>query len=406
MGKQITDIDAGWLIDGSGNAVQRRMRISLQNGMIRSIRKHTAHRPDGAEGRGSILDLSDCTVLPGLVDCHVHLALPRSPARDHEADATMVDDHRGRKQILKRLDQYLALGVMAVRDGGDPAGCVLQSMADPEIKDHAVQIRAAAIAYFRPGRYGHLIGQPLLADLSLAKRILEAPKAGSHIKIVNSGLNSLSVFGKQTATQFDSDELKAAVRAARQRGLKTMIHANGETAVRTALDAGCDSIEHGFFMGADNMRRMADSQTVWVPTVFTMQALKQRMKSNGQAVDVVHKNLDHQIKQIQRAGELGVRIVMGTDSGSPGVDHGRAVVDEMRLLLNAGYPIEAVVACATRNGAGLIGWPLSGQVKINMQANLIAARGNPGQLPQSLKKIKAILCNGNIIKLDGNGFNI
>ena len=262
------------------------------------------------------------------------------------------------------------------------------------------------MAYYRPGRYGHLIGQPVLADRSLAKRILEAPIAGSHIKIVNSGLNSLRVFGQQTAQQFDSDELKAAVRAARQRGLKTMVHANGEAAVRTALDAGCDSIEHGFFMGADNMRRMADSQTVWVPTVFTMQALKQRMKSGGQIVDVVHKNLDHQIKQIQRALELGVRTAMGTDSGSPGVDHGRAVVDEMRLFLSAGYPIEAVVACATRNGAGLIGWPRSGRIKKNMQANLIAVRDNPGQLPQSLKKIKAVMYNGKPKILDTKDINI
>jgi imidazolonepropionase-like amidohydrolase len=91
-----------------------------------------------------------------------------------------------------------------------------------------------------------------------ADRTGKEKKGVDHIKIVNSGLNSLSCFAKETKPQFDSAELKAAVRADRQCGLKTMVHANGKMPVKIAVDAGCDSIEHGFFMGVENLHRIAD----------------------------------------------------------------------------------------------------------------------------------------------------
>jgi imidazolonepropionase-like amidohydrolase len=86
--------------------------------------------------------------------------------------------------------------------------------------------------------------------------------AQNNIKIVNSGLNSLIVFGRQTAPQFDSDELDATVKVAGQRGFKTMVHPNGKIPVQEALDAQCDSIEHGFFMGTMYMDQMAGSRTI------------------------------------------------------------------------------------------------------------------------------------------------
>jgi imidazolonepropionase-like amidohydrolase len=78
----------------------------------------------------------------------------------------------------------------------------------------------------------------------LARRVFR-----THIKIVYSGLNSLTVFGKETARQFDMDEMTAAVRGGRQRGFKTMVHANGKAPVKIALDAGCDSIEQIIYNG-------------------------------------------------------------------------------------------------------------------------------------------------------------
>lgn len=387
MGNKNISILAGWLIDGSGAAAQHRMRIELANGRIRSIGKLSGDLSDYAKGDRTVLDLSDCTLLPALVDCHVHLAMPVASESSIFANGSADEYHR----IHQRLNQYLAMGVVAVRDGGDAQGRVMEYKAGHAgFKNHPVRLCTAGKARHRPGRYGHLIGCVLPPEQTLAESILQEKEGIDHIKIVNSGLNSLTVFGRQTRPQFEMAELKAAIRAAGQRGFKTMVHANGIIPVKIAVEAGCDSIEHGFFMGKENLRQMADRGTFWVPTAFTMKALGDRMKQQEDPVDVVRRNLEHQIEQIQMAAELGVRVALGTDAGSAGVQHGQAHIAEMQLLVDAGYPIEKAVQCASHHGAMLLGLHRVGQVRKNWRANFIAVKGDPSQLPESLNNIKNI----------------
>ena len=398
-GDEMISIQAGWLIDGSGAAAQHNMRLDHKNGTIRSIRKLTATMPDSTQPDMQVLDLSDCTLLPGLIDCHVHLALSSTARRNPTGDIISEELARVHGSILKHLNQLLARGVMAVRDGGDPDGIALRYKTNPDRKEHPVHVAVAGKAWHRPGRYGHMIGRALYPDRTLAEIILQEKMGVDHIKIVNSGLNSLTEFAKQSAPQFDSVDLKAAVRAARQCGLKTMVHANGELPVKIAIDAGCDSIEHGFFMGEENLNRMADRGTTWVPTAFTMKALADQMKRNGTGTDVLQKNLEHQIQQIQTARETGVRIALGTDAGSAGVVHGQAVIEEMRIFLEAGYPMEKAVRCATHNGALLMNLPRVGQLKENMPATFVAVKGTPSRLPESLNQIKVIYYKGKEINM-------
>jgi imidazolonepropionase-like amidohydrolase len=89
-----------------------------------------------------------------------------------------------------------------------------------------------------------------------------------------------------------------------------MVHANGHLPVKLAICAGCDSIEHGFFMGEENMRRLADTGVVWVPTAVTMKAYGDYLKNQGHRsdpsfADVSRKNLEHQLAQINPPGNWG-----------------------------------------------------------------------------------------------------
>ncbi|MEJ2222362.1 MAG: amidohydrolase family protein [Desulfobacterales bacterium] len=388
MRDQMISIKTGWLINGCGDAVQHNMCLDQKNGMIRSIRKIAAPGPDSAQTQIQVVDLSDCTLLPGLIDCHAHLGLSSTARRNPPDGFIFEKPDRLHGTILKHLNQLLARGVLAVRDGGDPDGSVRRYRADPGRKAHPVQLRTAGKARHRPGRYGHLIGSALPFDRSLAESILQEEEGIDHIKIVNSGLNSLTEFARETAPQFDSAELKAAVKAARKRGFKTMVHANGKLPVKIAINAGCDSIEHGFFMGKENLNRLAERGTTWVPTAFTMKALGDRMKRKGADTD----------------GEIGVQIALGTDAGSAGVAHGQAVIEEMRILRDAGYPIEEIVKCAARSGALLLGLTRAGRLKKNMPATFIAVKGAPSQLPESLNQIKAIYIKGNEINM--NSYNL
>jgi imidazolonepropionase-like amidohydrolase len=396
MLNKMMSILAGWLIDGSGAAVQEKMRIDLFNGIIQSIRKITPPLPPAVKTGASVIDLSECTVLPALMDCHVHLALLPDAPRGLPGDGVPEAYSR----VLRHLHEHLTCGVMAVRDGGDAAGCVARYKAYAAVNDLPLDVRASGPAWHRPGRYGQFIGHELAADQRLSEAILQQRGDIDHIKIINSGINSLTVFGKETAPQFDTDEMTDAVRVARQRGFKTMVHANGTAPVKIALDAGCDSIEHGFFMGVENLHQMADNRVTWVPTAYTMLALKQRMQDRGQATDVAQKNFDHQVEQIQMACELGVRIALGTDAGSAGVPHGQALVQEMRVFREAGFSVEQVVMYATHNAAMLLGLPEAGRLKPNMQANLIAVWGDPSQLPESLGAIEQLVYKGKQLNLN------
>ncbi|MBW1912511.1 MAG: amidohydrolase family protein, partial [Deltaproteobacteria bacterium] len=225
--------------------------------------------------------------------------------------------------------------------------------------------------------------------------ILRDHKGIDYIKIVQSGLNSLTRFGMESSPQFDQEELREAVRVGERMGLGVMVHANGRLPVRSAIEAGCNSIEHGFFMGDENLAMMAEKRIVWVPTVFTMEACSRIFRHGSIEYDTARRNLEHQLSQIFRALDYGVLIAAGTDSGSPGVHHGLALVEEIRLFISAGLSLVAAIRCATSNGARLLGLEgEAGTLKQGMPATFVVIKGGPEGLPGSLEFPEAVYVRG------------
>ena len=110
-------------------------------------------------------------------------------------------------------------------------------------------------AWRNHGRYGKLIGRTPRENETLANAIENDHNPIDHVKIVNSGLNSLIKFGKETLPQFTLKEMKNALKSANHLGRKVMVHANGKLPVNIAIESGCQSIEHGFFMGKKNLKK-------------------------------------------------------------------------------------------------------------------------------------------------------
>jgi imidazolonepropionase-like amidohydrolase len=176
-----------------------------------------------------------------------------------------------------------------------------------------------------------------------------------------------------------------------------MVHANGRLPVQEALEGGCHSIEHGFFMGRDNLARMAERQCVWVPTACTMKAYAEILdhERDYAAAGVAQRNLSDQLRQLAIARELGVTVALGTDAGSPGVLHGESVFEEMKLLAKAGYSLAEIVRCATSAAARLMGLDTSmGLIAEGRSADFIVARGTPAQLPRKLSYLEGIYIGG------------
>lgn len=388
-----TIIHAGWLIDGSARPARKEVLIKFSGGVVSSVTDFTP----GQQLTDECLDLSDCTVIPALCDSHAHLAI--SGRLDPEIRENQMDYgyDQAEAMITGHVRDYLKHGVLYVRDGGDFHAHTLRfkNFHHGE-KGNNLSIYAAGNGIHVKGRYGQLLGMHLTPGREMAQAILEDFRPGmDHIKIVNSGVNSLTEFGKETSPQFTLEELNAAVKAADSIGLKVMVHANGKEPVRLAVESGCHTVEHGFFMGSDNLKRMSDKGTIWVPTICTMKAYMDNSAPESGGHKVAEKNLMHQLEQVEMARKYGVTIALGTDAGSPGVYHGAGVIEELGLLLKAGFSVEQAIKCATSNAMQLISdAPNNGTLLNGNPATFVAVKGKPADLPDSLKDIKGIWVKG------------
>lgn len=391
---------AGWLIDGTGAPAKRNALIGVEDGFISSVEFPSPEELFRLERDDSfaVEAYPSCTILPGLIDCHVHLSM--SGEIDRELRVRQLGNvfEQNGPLILKRLERCLGLGITAVRDGGDVGGHTLRFIRENGYSQ--VRVKCAGKGWRAPGRYGKIIGRTPENGSTLAESIKADCAPVDHVKILNSGINSLDEFGQETAPQFDREELGAAFREARNRGRKIMVHANGRRPVECAVEAGCDSIEHGFFMGEENLKRMADRQIFWVPTACTMKALGASLPAGGTQRTTASRMLENQLEQMSRARELGVVVASGTDAGSFGVRHGLALVEELNLLAAAGFSIEEALRCATSAGAALLGLDHElGRICPGMEASFLVASGPPTHLPGSLLRPEAVYRRGEKISV-------
>ncbi len=386
-------IFAGWLIDGTGKPALKNVIIKIEKGAVVKIVKSDSeskiHFQKTAKGYA---DFSDYTVLPALVDSHVHLSMSGTPdlkVRQHQLEA---DFEEIKPVIDAHIYNHMSYGIVAVRDGGDHLGHAMRYRNQCfDFQKMPLHMKVAGKAWKRQGRYGKLIGRSPQKGETLAeaiqKELLELyPIRPDHIKIVNSGINSLKKFGKQTLPQFSLEEMKEAVKVAQDHDLPVMVHANGYEPVKIAVESGCRSVEHGFFIGEDNFKRMADYGTCWVPTACTMKAYANTLQPESPEACAARKYLEHQLNQMALAKKLGVQMAVGTDAGSMGVNHGHAIIEELRLFMEAGFSLEQALSCSSKNGAHLLGMENSEHFSVSNSVSFFAVKGSPGHFFENLEK--------------------
>lgn len=392
-------IKAGWIIDGTGAPALRDVPLEIEKGKIVSVGKTESLPPGGAD----IKDYSRCTILPALVDCHVHLAMSGTEDPGFRQRQLGASFEEIKPVIAENLREHLNHGVIALRDGGDHRGHTFRFKKEL-INNNKISVPYinSGKAWHAKGRYGRRIGRSPAQGVSLARSVLNESGGTDHIKIIHSGLNSLTTYGLESFPQFDLEQLREAVETGNRLGLKTMVHANGKEAVRTAIEAGCHSIEHGFFMGDENLKRMAEKDVIWVPTLVPMAAYQRIAHLAGRPEgDMAKRNLDHQIQQVSGGMDYGVTIAAGTDAGCPGVFHGRAVGEEIGLLMSAGLSLEKAVQCATSHGAKLLDMEdTSGRIIPGMPASFIVVPGGPDSFTVSIFSPRAVYVEGVPISRD------
>lgn len=373
------------LIDGTGGPPRENVNISISGGVIRHILPACGKNPgSGSENDPSTqgvvwINCGDLTILPGLVDCHVHLALD---GVDFERSLKRWDNEGVLSEHLAvSLENTLNAGVLAVRDGGD---CRLIGLRASHLAGGAAAppfIIATGEALRKKGLYGSFLGKGLAAS-AIKSAVRKVAAAGAaQIKALVSGIVSFREYGKVGPPQFSREELALLVAEARSLGLKVMAHASSDEGTALAVECGVDSLEHGYFISEDTLALMAEKGTAWVPTLIPVAAqTREPLKHsyNPSQLAIIEKTYRRQQLMVEIAHRLGVAIGAGTDAGASGVQHGLSYIEELKLLVEAGLPPAGAIRAATANGAGILGLENQlGTVAPGMPAYLIGVRGNP-----------------------------
>ena len=239
-----------------------------------------------------------------------------------------VDMHKNGPddQIIKaHLKAYQDKGITFVRDGGDALGVSLR--AKEIAPEYGIDYRTPVFAIHKEGHYGSIVGKSFATMREFHDRVLEAKKAGADfIKIMTTGIMDFNAHGAVTGTPLDAAEVKEMVHIAHEEGMNVMSHTNGDYGVQAAVEAGVDSLEHGNYMNEDSLAMLAQSHTVWVPTLVTVRNL---MGDGRYEDEVLWPIIESAKENVRKAFQLGIKVAPGSDAGAYRVLHGQGIQDEM-----------------------------------------------------------------------------
>ncbi len=313
----------------------------------------TSTEPRSRQGAVRI-DASNATLLPGLIDCHVHFAMSGGPDWLSEMkESYALSCWRAAIHARKTLEAgFTTVRTLGGRPGADPA------LRDAQVAGivEAPRIVAANLAICMTGGHGAWIGREADGPDDVRKAVREQLKAGADcIKLIATG-GVMTPGVEPGSQQLTDDELRAGIDEAHKAGRKATAHAHGSAGIKAAVLAGVDSIEHGSFMTDEIIILMKERGTFFSATLCSAQGFVDappNSVADWAMVKAGHVRtaLD---KSFRQAYQAGVRLVLGTDAGTPFNRHGDNA-RELALMVKLGVdPLDALRA-GTCHGAELLG---------------------------------------------------
>jgi imidazolonepropionase-like amidohydrolase len=404
-------IHAGTLLVEPGKAPLSNATVIVRGRRIEAVQAGFVEVP-GAK----VVDLRNATVLPGLIDSHVHLsglddrfqARLQSGLRDHEDEAYTA---------LINARKTLLAGFTTVRDlGGDPRLVIslrdeinAGELAGPTILSAARMVsvsgghgdprngrnRDGAAAVANPGNVCNGADdcrRAVREQISAGADVIKFAATGGVLSNVPGGLNQ----------QMMDDEMRAVVLTAHSFGRKVAAHAHGVEGVNAALRAGVDSIEHGTFTNDETFRLYKQTGAYYVPTLIAPAAALadgQRGALTAAQYEKAKLAAGNAEKSFARAIREGVKIAFGTDTGvSP---HGRNA-EEFALMVRNGMSPALAIRAATIDASDLLGISSTvGTIAPGKDADIIAVAGDPTANVRLLEDVGFVMKRGKVVKLDG-----
>jgi len=406
---QVTAVRAGRLVDPDSGTVLTDQVILIDGGKIQAV-GHGLAIPAVAK----IIDLSDKTVLPGLIDCHTHLADgkgeengdPFNVLRKTASQVVLESVPNARLTLLsgfttvRDVGTYRALNDIALRD----------AIAEGEIIGPRMYVAGAYITI--TGGAGALTGQApdiqLPWDLHYGeanspwevrqKVRLLAHDGADHIKVLSTGA-VLTHGSSPKATEFTLDELQAAVEEARSFGLKVEAHAHNPEGIKNAIRAGVASVEHATLIDDEGIALAKKNGTYLDMDIYDEECIQEAGKKGTIPLDFLEHDRELGEKQrhnFRKAVEAGLKMSFGTDLGV--CPYGSSPKQFAFMVLYGMTAMQAIQA-ATSNAADLLGHSdLIGSIKKGKSADMVAVTGDPLKDIGLLENVEFVMKEGKVYK--------
>ncbi|TKB02611.1 amidohydrolase family protein [Alteromonas portus] len=405
-----TLIHAGKVFTGTSKTLQENMTIVVENNKIKAINKGFTEPQQG----DTVIDLTSSTVMPGLMDMHVHLS------SQHGGPQTYLERFSlNEADYALRAANYATItlnaGFTTVRNLGDGYNETV-ALRNAINKGYATGPRIYTVAKSIATTGGH-------ADPSNGLSHLLRPDVGPKQGVVNGEVEAreavrtryqdgadlikitatggvLSVAKSGQNPQFMTDELEAIVDTAKDYGMTVAVHAHGKEGMKRAIEAGVDSIEHGTYMDNEIRTLMKKHGTYYVPTILAGKFVADKAKIDGFFPELVRPKAAAIGPLIQntfeQAHKAGVKIAFGTDSGVSA--HGDNA-QEFSLMVEAGMKPADALLSATVNSADLLGISdILGTLEQGKLADIVAVQGDPLDDISLMESVSFVMKDGVVYK--------
>ncbi len=403
-------IEAGSVITDANSEPTGPVNIIVKDGRIEAIIPLPSDAPSLRPTDVTYIDLSDKTVLPGLIDLHTHLS--GDPSGEFWRAATTPPEYY--TLIAAKNARITALaGFTTVRDLGSRTDQVTQMLrratAEGVVPGPRVITSARTIAIVgghgdTNGFHKHVndaisSGFACTGAVECSLKVREASKYGADlIKITATG-GVLSQQGRGLEAHFTDEEMRAIVETAELLGLKVAAHAHGARGIEAAANAGVHTIEHGTYIDEEAAKAMKANGTTLVPTLMAFEGIKKNL-GKGFYTPVVEAKIREVAKIadtiVERSRGYGVKIAFGTDAGV--FPHGENA-GEFALMVKGGMSNREALASATTVAAEIVGMEDTiGRIAPGFSADLIAVDGNPLEDVTVLEDVGFVMVRGRVIE--------
>jgi imidazolonepropionase-like amidohydrolase len=406
--QELTALTGAAILDGTGGPVQVGQAILVKQAQIEALVPE-GQIPDTVQR----LDLRGTTLLPGLIDTHVHLLGQRSM---DNASMTFVNEGLRAARATADLNRLLQAGITTVRDCGSHTALALKaaveegSVPGPRVVPCGRFIErtgGADDAPYMPLAWAQEAGPwgPRLADGpdDVRKAVREQLRNGAEwIKTCTTGAITTQVLSNPDILEWSDPEIRALIEEAHRLGVRVAVHAHARAGIIQALNAGADSIEHGTYLDDETAKQMADAGAWLVPTLFVLTQLIEHGSEFGTPDWVLVKAreaMDARQRSMEAALRHGVPIAMGTDIGGQDLlPHGRNAA-ELALLVRFGMSASEAVVAGTLGAARCLGLESErGSLTPGKVADIIAVPGDPLQDIGVTERVAFVMQNGRVVK--------